>query len=302
MASFEQLVKKKIELFENVPESMATAAEKAQISAWRAIEPLLLEMETSPEGNILQTEGNVRRISQITDQLNKSLASGEYFKAVESFLKSIDEGVNLTTEIAQKIESNFEPSTVQKQLIELSKQNALSSFFGSGLRQRVTLPFLEQLTANVAARAPLREAITSLQGTITGTDASDGRLLANIKTTALTAQAIADRSYSASVNDEIGVEWYRYLGGEIPTTRPFCEHREAGYFHKKEIEAWGEGKNSAGISDIRDGTWAGRIEGTDIKTIFTFVGGYNCRHYLMPVNISRVPPEVIERVKAEGFI
>jgi hypothetical protein len=301
MASFDELVRKKVELFEKVPEKMATAAEKAQASAWRSIEPLLLEMETDSEGNIIQSDNNVRRISQIAEELNKSLATGEYYKAVESFLKSMDEGVNLTTEIAQKIQAGFEPSNAQKQLFELSKQNALSSFFGSGLRQRVSLPFLEQLTANVSARAPLREAINSLRATITGTDTTEGRLLANIKTTALTAQAIADRSFSAAVNDEIGIEWYRYLGGEIPTTREFCQHREGKYFHKKEIEMWGQGKNSAGIDDIKDGTWNGRIPETDIKTIFTFVGGYNCRHYLMPVNESRVPPEVKQRAKSEGY-
>ena len=301
MASFDELVARKIKLLETVPETIVTAAEKAQRDAWRKLGPLLAEMDVDATGNIRQTEDNIRRIGLITEELNKVLAGGEYKDAVQSFLSSIDEGVQLTDEIAKKIDSNFQPDNVQKQLLAISKQNAINAFFGSGLRDNVTVPFLEQLTANVAARAPLNQAVKALQGVIEGTETTDGRLLANVRTTANTAQAIADRSYSAAVNEELGIEYFQYLGGEIPTTRPFCEHREGAIFHRKEIEAWGNGENSAGINDISNGTWAGRIEGTDSRSIFTFVGGWNCRHFLVPVIKQKVPPSVIARAKSEGY-
>ena len=301
MASFDELVKQKIKLLETVPENIATAAEKAQRDAWKRIAPMLSEMDVDSSGNIAQTEDNIRRIGLITDELNKVLAGGEYKDAVQSFLGSIDEGVQLTDDIAKKIDKNFQPDNVQKQLLAISKQNAINAFFGSGLRENVTQPFLEQLTANVAARAPLREAVKALQGVIEGTDTTDGRLLANVRTTANTAQAIADRSYAAAVNDELGIEYFQYLGGEIATTRPFCQHREGEIFHRKEIEAWGDGKNSGGINDIRGATWDGRIDGTDSRSIFTFVGGWNCRHYLVPVIKQKVPATVQARAKAEGF-
>ena len=301
MASFDELVKRKIKLLETVPENIATAAEKAQRDAWRKLAPLLAEMDVDDNGNISQTENNIRRIGLITEELNKVLAGGEYKAAVQSFLDSIDEGVQLTDDIAKKIDSTFQPDNVQKQLLAISKQNAINAFFGSGLRENVTQPFLEQLTANVAARAPLNQAVKALQGVIEGTDTTDGRLLANVRTTANTAQAIADRSYAAAVNDELGIEYFQYLGGEIPTTRPFCQHREGAIFHRKEIEAWGDGKNSGGINDIRGGTWDGRIDGTDSRSIFTFVGGWNCRHYLVPVISQRVPASVKARAEAEGY-
>ena len=301
MASFDELVARKVKLLETVPETIVTAAEKAQRDAWRKLGPLLAEMDVDATGNIRQTEDNIRRIGLITEELNKVLAGGEYKDAVQSFLSSIDEGVQLTDEIAKKINSSFEPDNVQRQLLAISKQNAINAFFGSGLKENVTQPFLEQLTANVAARAPLREAVKALQGVIEGTETTDGRLLANVRTTANTAQAIADRSYAAAVNEELGIEYFQYLGGEIPTTRPFCEHREGAIFHRKEIEAWGSGENSAGINDISNGTWAGRIDGTDSRSIFTFVGGWNCRHFLVPVIKQKVPPSVIARAKAEGY-
>jgi hypothetical protein len=302
MASFDSLVRDKIRLFEEVPKRLETAAIKTQAEAWGKIKPLLEDMDVSADGNIEQTEDNIRRIGLISDELKKVLAGSEYRQAVKDFLDSIDKGVVLTNEIARTFEASFEPNEVQKQLLQISKQNAINAFFGSGLDQRFTQPFLEQLTTNIAARAPLREAVNALEGLVTGTEANDGRLLANIKTTATTAQAVADRSYSAAVNEELGLEWFEYLGGEIPTTRPFCEHREGEIYHRGEIEAWGAGKNSAGLKDIKDGTWAGRIDGTDSKSIFTFVGGWNCRHYLVPVPDRKVPESVKARARAEGFI
>jgi hypothetical protein len=302
MASFDSLVRDKIRLFEEVPKRLETAAIKTQAEAWRKIKPLLEDMDVSADGNIEQTEDNIRRIGLISDELKKVLAGSDYRQAVKDFLDAIDTGVVLTNDIARTFEESFEPNEVQKQLLQISKQNAINAFFGSGLDQRFTQPFLEQLTTNIAARAPLREAVNALEGLVTGTEANDGRLLANIKTTATTAQAVADRSYAAAVNDELGLEWFEYLGGEIPTTRPFCEHREGGIYHRGEIEAWGAGKNSAGINDIRDGSWAGRIDGTDSKSIFTFVGGWNCRHYLVPVPDRKVPETVKARARAEGFI
>ena len=301
MASLDSLVKKKIALFESVPEKLQTAAIKTQAQIWKNIEPILQDMDVDSNGNISQTEDNIRRISIISEELKRVLAGGEYKEAVRTFLSSIDEGVQLTDEIARNFEKGFEPNQIQKQIINISKQNAINTFFGGGLDARFTQPFMEQLTANIAARAPLREAINSLKPLVQGGNGLDGKLLANIKTTATTAQAIADRSYSAAVNDQLDIQWYEYLGGEIPTTRLFCEHREGQIFHRKEIEAWGSGKNSAGINDIRDGSWAGRIDGTDSKSIFTFVGGWNCRHYLVPVPDNKVPDSIKERAKAEGF-
>ena len=302
MASFEKLVSDKIKLFESVPAKLETAAIKTQAEAWRKIRPILAEMDVDAAGNIEQTENNVRRIGLINEELKKVLAGSEYKEAVKSFLDSIDKGVQLTDEIARTFQESFEPNQVQKQLLQISKQNAINAFYGSGLDARFTQPFLEQLTANVAARAPLREAVKTLETLVTGDGTADGKILANIKTTATTAQAVADRSYSAAVNQELDIQWYEYLGGEIDTTRPFCRNREDGIYHKKEIEAWGDGKNSAGLKDIKDGTWAGRIDGTDSKSIFTFVGGWNCRHYLVPVPDNKVPDTVKARARAEGYI
>jgi hypothetical protein len=156
------------------------------------------------------------------------------------------------------------------------------------MRARVTLPFVEQLTAAVATRSTLSETVKALRTVIEGDKDVDGRLVANVKTVAQTAQAIADRNYSAQVNEAIGAEWYRYAGSEIDTTRDFCAERHGQYFHKKEIEGWA------------DLNWDGKIAETNSRTIFSNAGGWNCRHSIIAVSIRRVPQDVIQRNIANG--
>lgn len=301
MASFEALVKEKTKLFDSVPEQFATDATRVQAQTWREILPLIQKMDVDSDGNITQSNKNIERVGIIADKLNQLLAGNEYRDAVKTFLDSFDRGFELTTEIAQKFDENFKPTTSQKNLIKLFKQNAIDTFIGVGLRSEVTQPFIEALTSNIAARAPLGETVRALELVVRGSDATDGKLLGMIKRTATTAQAVADRSYAAVANETIGAQFFKYVGGEIPTTRPFCQHREGEIWHQKEIEAWGNGDNSGGLNDIRDGSWAGRIEGTDSRSIFTFVGGWNCRHYLVPIIENRVPESVKARAEAEGY-
>jgi uncharacterized protein with GYD domain len=288
MAEFEKLVRDKQRLFDQTPENLATESVKAQRQIWNDISDLVQSLETDEDGRVAQTQNNIRKIGEIQTALVSAIAGSEYIDAVRTFLGDIDQGARLTDEIAKDIQRSFEPSEVVKQLLEISKQNALQSLLGESMRARVTLPFVEQLTASVATRATLSETVKALRTVIEGDKNVDGRLVANVKTVAQTAQAIADRNYSAQVNEAIGAEWYRYAGSEIDTTRDFCAERHSQYFHKKEIEGW------AGLN------WDGKIAETNSRTIFSNAGGWNCRHSIIAVSIRRVPPEVVQRNIANG--
>lgn len=64
-----------------------------------------------------------------------------------------------------------------------------------------------------------------------------------------------------------GVKRYRYAGGIIDKTRPFCAELDGGVFTEEEIR------------DIWDSTWSGQAPGDP----FVVRGGYNCRHFWVPV-------------------
>ena len=288
MATFDELVRQKIKLFEATPENLATTAIKAQREIWNGVADLVQSLEVDQDGRIAQTQNNVRKIGEIQTALSQAIAGSEYINGVRTFLSDIDQGVEITDELAKQIRASFTPPAVAQQILEISKQNAVNALAGVAMQSRVTLPFIEQLTAAVASRATLSDTVKSLRTVIEGDKDVDGRLLANVRTVANTAQAITDRNYAAQVNEAVGVEWYRYAGSEIDTTREFCSERHQQYYHKKEIQEW------AGED------WDGKIAETNEQTIFSNAGGWNCRHSIIAVSIRRVPQDVIQRNIANG--
>jgi hypothetical protein len=68
------------------------------------------------------------------------------------------------------------------------------------------------------------------------------------------------------IRKDLGFKYAIYEGGEIETTRNFCEQRNRKVFSEQEINSWRDlswqGKNTIGYNPIFD------------------CGGYNCRHKL----------------------
>jgi hypothetical protein len=285
--TFDELVKKRIEILENAPDELARAANKSQLVIWESVLDQLDKLETK-DGRILVNNKNVRQIYKIIDALKKSINNTDFKEAMKTFIASFDESATISDRLAKEIERGFKPNLAQKDILQISKDNAVSTLIGEGLAARLTQPFVDLLTANVSAGNSLLETRKQLKNFVLGTKDADGRLVANIRTNSSTALAVADASYSTAVAEQVGAVWFRYAGGTIDTTRPFCKERAGKFFHKKEVEKWA------------DETWAGEIAGTNSRTIFQFRGGWNCRHSLNMVSIFRVPDSVIQRNIANG--
>jgi hypothetical protein len=285
--TIDELVKEKIAILETAPEDLANAAKKSELYIWESVLEGIDKFETQ-DGKILVNRKNVSQLYKIIDILKKSIKNTDFQEAMKAFISSFDESANISDRLAKQIEKGFKPNQVQKDLLQISKDNAVSTLIGEGLATRLTQPFVELLTANVSAGNSLLETRKQLKTFILGTKDADGRLMANIRTNSGTALAVADASYSKAVADQVDAQWFRYAGGTIDTTRPFCKERAGKFFHRKEVEAWAKE------------SWAGEIEGTNSNTIFNFRGGWNCRHSLNMVSIAVVPDTVIKRNIANG--
>ena len=76
-----------------------------------------------------------------------------------------------------------------------------------------------------------------------------------------------DGAYTAGQAKRKGVQRWRYAGGVIGETRPWCEEHTGQTYTTEEIEdLWASG-------------WAGKEPGDP----FVVRGGYNCRHFWVPV-------------------
>ena len=100
-----------------------------------------------------------------------------------------------------------------------------------------------------------------------GTDAAGRPMSSHAKTLTGTAYMEADRTMTLEMADRFDSQKFRYSGSLIKDSRDFCIHRAGKIFTREEIESW------TGL------TWSGKKDGN----IFITLGGYGCRHTLIPV-------------------
>jgi hypothetical protein len=287
VSKLDDLINEKIKLLNESSNAFNEGVTKAQVQILNEVLDELDKMEVDSRGNLKASEGNALRITAITERLKKALIGSDYLKAVTKFIGDFDKTAKISDEIARQIKGDFEPRAFQRQILRFRQTEAVNQLFGDALNNRIGSAVSNAVINAISSGDSLGSLRTRIKAVLT--EEGDGALTQYTKTYANTAQSVAERAYSSGVAIEIGAQWFRYAGGEIDTTRPFCDERAGNVYHKKEIESW------AGEQ------WNGQIEGTNRNNIFTLLGGWNCRHTLIPIPVEQVPNKDLNRAIQKGF-
>ena len=295
--SFLDLIKKKNARLEAVPDKFLTTVEKVQKRLFTELMALVNDL-TVKNGFIELSTANLATVDKIIADLRIAIHDSDYFKAVREFGKEFDVQGDINEKYFKESFQDFTSSAVGDAVVENAKKTAVDALLGAPLDTNFLKPAQDLLTDLVTSGAGWKDSVQAIRDFAEGNEDVDGKLLQYSKQIAHDSFAYSDRSYTNAASDEIDAEWYYYSGGELPTTRCFCEERNGQYFHYKEIEAWGRGED---LGDCRSGDlWAGADRNTNEQTIFILLGGHNCMHSLMPVSIFDVPKDVIERNISKG--
>ena len=288
MPTLAEIIKEKSDRLDSVP----TAFNKRVIDSQKEIFAELLELLDKLDknnGEIIISAKNLDIIDDILEKLQGVVNQSEYVGAVRDFAKEFDQQGKITQEYFEKAFDRTEFTKLQEAVLKAKKREAVELLVGGNLDGALYSPIRKILTNSVSSGSSLKDTIAGLRNVIEGGDSRLGTLDRYTKQIAYDAMATADRAYTNAIADEIGAEWYRYVGGEIKDTREFCHTRNGNYYHRKEVESWGLLKE-----------WDGKAKGTNPNTIFILAGGYNCQHSILPVLKSSVPKDVIERNIANG--
>ncbi len=299
----DEIIKEKLSRLNSIPDALITSIERVQRDLYTRTLELLSSLEKKGDV-ILQTKANLAKIEEIINGLKVALEDpqGQYYDAVKNFTDEMKVQQSLSNDYFVKVFGDSKPSAFAAEVAITTRKQAANLLLGSAVESSFFDPVREQITNSIISGASYKETVKSLRDVVIGYGKKDGALQSHVKQIAHDSFAIADRSYSAVIADELGLEWFQYRGSEISTSRPFCKERHGNYYHKKEIEAWGEGKKTEGLQTPgKNGDWDGEMLGTNAKTIFNFAGGYNCRHTIAAVSIGRVPKVDVDRAIAQGF-
>lgn len=288
MATLKELQSAKVRRLTTVPDALLAKIPQAESEIYGQVVELLARLEIKG-GSYVINSANLRIAAQISDLLKQVLVGSSYYDAVIEFVKEFDTQVAISDELFSKSFPAFKASELALSVNGIAKRKAIELLLNRAADSDLIAPLRGIIEQSVINGAGGNETLQVIRDFIEGSADADGALLRYSKTYAHDTFAIADRSYTSVVSEDLGAEWFLYLGDVIATTRPFCEARHNKFFYYKEIEAW------ASLSE-----WAGRIPSTDKATIFTYAGGYNCRHAILPQSLFAVPMDVIQRNIASG--
>lgn len=300
MPSFEDLIKQKNKRLEDIPLELQTLAEKQQK---RILNEIISELDKLERvnGKIKINNANLRAIADISDELKKIFVNKDYLKAVAEFAKEFDTQAGVNKRLIEKGFGAIETPVASKGYLKIAKQNAVNDLTKGPYEAISTKPVQSILENAVVNGSNISDTIDSLRLFIEGDGETASQILKYTKQITNDSFAIADRSYTSILSDELDNDWFYFSGSEIETTRCFCKQRVGNYYHYLEIESWGRGEN-LGECDNGEGRWGGEIIGTNENTIYSYLGGYNCLHSLIPVSELVVPESDLQRAIELGYI
>ena len=296
MPTLDDIIKDKMSRLQSVPDKMVTAADKAQINMLKRAEELVSKMDIV-DGKFVFSDKNIQIIESISSELPGVIIDDDYINSLTNFAKEFNTQGKINNDYFSKIIPDFEIQSVYASTLQMSQRNAIQLLSDDAVSAAILSPIKEALMSGVSNGGSFADAMNAIREVATNTEKSDGALTRYVKRVAYDAFAVGDRQYTKAISEDLGLVFYKYQGGEVADTRCFCEERHGNFYHKKEIEDWGEGKKVGECGN----NWQGRNSNTNKDTIFSFVGGYNCKHSLIPIITSRVPKEWIDRAIKLGY-
>lgn len=192
-------------------------------------------------------------------------------------------------------------SLLDKRILELSKNKAIISLLESGVDVNFIDIIIDRLSQAVGTSTNINDLIDELQGLMVSTSTNKSLLQRYISQVTSDSITQFNAVHTQTLTQGTTIQFYYYDGTKIENTRPFCAKHQQKYYHKKEVELLGKGKEING-STLTSDQLKGRITGTNESNIFIYRGGYNCRHQFAPVSIFSVPKDVIQRALSKGFL
>jgi hypothetical protein len=253
------------------------------------LESLLFELKAE-RGNIVDSVENLEKVYQFSSKVDAVLA-GDNGKVIQKELAdAYREVTKLNNTYFSSLVADYsaDPAFVNT-LANISFRNTISTL-QSQLNLGVSTQVVEVVKNSILSKASYADTLDAVRQVLKNTQ-GDAKLVSYYKTITNDAVYQYSRSYQDLVTKDLGLDWFLYEGGIQETTRYFCSIRHGKFFHRKEIAYWGETPSLWNAPPNSKYSGGGRHPATNKDTIFTFVGGYGCKHVLIAVSERVVPKE-----------
>lgn len=263
----------------------ADSVVKVQDRLYNRLVTILKGIEVDRDGFIKQSAANRKILLRAQNEFDSVISESTYQSSLSRYLKTIPSINELNIDYFTTLESAFTPNRVFiKALQSQTVQSINTLLLNDGLSASVKLPLNQILNQNVNSGGSFSGMLEQLRTYIKGTPDLDGRLLSYSRNILSDTLFQYSRAFQQSITADLGLSWYKYIGGLIKDSRDFCVERTGNFYHESEVKAW------ASLE------WSGKNKYTTESSIFIYAGGHSCRHQIIPVSNSIVPKIVLDRV------
>lgn len=246
-------------------------------------------------GRILSNINNLKLINTLKRKLAKLILNNGYLKEVKGFTQAFDKVAEAQKIYFSEFNSKFTPLKMAPIVTDMAIDSAIDSLTESGINASVTKPIMDMLKTSVTSGGSYADLTRNLHDNLISSDGKPSILDRHLRT--VTTDAI-NQFNGQSLNlysEDLGLEWYRYVGGKKTTSREFCSYLvKKEWIHKSELSAILNGLIDEHQCKINPKTNLplGMIAGTNANNFIVNRGGYNCGHKLIPVPKEIVPQSI----------
>ena len=293
------------EVLNNIDDSITKFVDglpEAQKGIFDKVMNLVKQLDTDSSGNIKNSINNVRLLSMLQSAIHDVVMTEDYKGKIKDFTQNFDKIAELQNNYLSTVFDNFGVTPVLGEITQASMDITADALGDSGLSNDLANEIKDVLKQNILAGAKFSDLADQLKTSIQGNDQIDGALVRYAKTYAIDSVNTFNASYNQQVTQDFGAEWYRYIGTNKDTTRPFCDaltHKDNGYFHISEVPGFllGEVGTETVPLYAKTDLPEGMKDGTNEASFFINRGGWNCNHQIFPVSRLSVPKTLYNRIK-----
>jgi hypothetical protein len=263
---------------------------------------LVKKLELSGD-DIKKTVSNLRLMNRIKGELDSALYTKRYLKEVESFIKYFDEVEKIQSEYFTESFDKFSKPNIWNEIKRQTIEDVVASLTEADISTLVIQPVADLIRDDVMNGSSWSNMVKSLEKLIesrSGLDSPLKRYSSQIVTDAINQYAA---QYNNTITDDLGLQWFQYVGSLVKHSRPFCRSLVAKrWVNVAEFSQIVKGKidGKQVPRNPRTGLPDGMIPGTNAQTLKTYRGGYRCNHLFIAVDES-VVPESVKKAFAEKY-
>lgn len=299
MATLKELINERVERLESVPSELLTAIEANQLELFNDLLSQISQLDTK-RGNFIINSKNLALIDSIVSNLKKSMFDGKYVEALDRFITEYNKQTGIINSIVNATFNTFS----EKQLYEQARLNSIEGmlllFDQPAAQVNLFTPLRSILYESVSSGSGFEDTVRAIREFMLSDNENLGNYMRYSRQVAFDAFAVSDRTYANVIHEDIGVLKYEYFGGTLPKSRCFCIERQGKVWSKEQLQQWGRRENIGSCEvTLKSGRkgWKGINDATNEKTIFNYLGGWNCIHALIAVS----PETEAAELEGEGL-